>query len=86
MCLECYATRFRNLAPGVFQMLPVKGTVVWNSHAFNLTDEVATNQQYQNLYFAPPAQRVFYGRGIFDSQQRTAGVQSHRRACGKHSE
>ncbi len=58
----------RDLAPGVFQMLPVKGTVVWNSHAFNLTDEEATNQQYQNLYFAPPSQRVFYGRGIFDSR------------------
>jgi hypothetical protein len=48
-------------------MLPVKGTVVWNSHAFNLTDEEATNQQYQNLYFAPTADRQIYGRGIFDS-------------------
>src|SRR5262249_29875553 len=34
----------------VFSMLPVKGTIVWNSHAFNLTSKLATNEQWLNLY------------------------------------
>src|SRR5262249_28376848 len=38
--------------PEVFAMIPVKGVVVWNSHAFNLTFQPTTNQQWLNLYFA----------------------------------
>jgi hypothetical protein len=53
--------------PEVFSMLPVKGTIVWNSHAFNLTTQLATNEQWLNLYFAPPADRVYPVHGIFDS-------------------
>ena len=54
--------------PQVFAMLPVKGTIVWNSHAFNLTEQLATNQQWLNLWFAPPADRVYPVNGIFESQ------------------
>jgi hypothetical protein len=53
--------------PEVFTMLPVKGTIVWNSHAFNLTDKLATNEQWLNLYFAPPEDRVYPVDGVFDS-------------------
>jgi hypothetical protein len=54
--------------PGVFAMLPVKGTMVWNSHAFNLTDEPATNEQFFDLYFASATDRTYQVRGIFDSR------------------
>jgi hypothetical protein len=51
----------------VFAMLPVKGTIVWNSHAFNLTQQLATNEQWLNLYFAGPSDRVHPVNGIFDA-------------------
>ena len=53
--------------PGVFAMIPVKGIVVWNSHAFNLTDQPTTNEQYLNLYFAGPTDRTYFVQSIFDS-------------------
>ena len=53
--------------PEVFSMLPVKGTIVWNSHAFNLTTQLATNEQWLNLFFAPPSDRVYPVQGIFDA-------------------
>jgi hypothetical protein len=51
---------------GVFGMLPTKGIVVWNSHAFNVTDQPATNEQYYNLYFAPAPDRRYWAQFIFD--------------------
>jgi hypothetical protein len=53
--------------PQVFSMLPVKGTIVWDSHAFNLTTKLATNEQWLNLWFAGPSDRVYPVKGIFDS-------------------
>jgi hypothetical protein len=53
--------------PGVFGMLPVDGIVVWNSHAFNLTEQATTNEQYLNLYYAGAADRTFPVRSIFDA-------------------
>jgi hypothetical protein len=53
--------------PQVFTMLPVKGTIVWNSHAFNLTEQPTTNEQWLNLFFAPPADRVYPVQPIFDA-------------------
>ncbi len=52
---------------GVFGVFPARAIWVWNSHAFNTTDEPTYNQQWYNIYFAPPADRVFPIRGIFDS-------------------
>ena len=54
--------------PGVFSMIPVKGVVVWNSHAFNLTFEPTTNQQWLNLYFAGPTDRTYPVQAIFDAR------------------
>jgi hypothetical protein len=32
---------------------------VWNSHAFNVTEEATYNQQWLNVYFAPSEDRTF---------------------------
>jgi hypothetical protein len=53
--------------PGVFAMIPVKGIVVWNSHAFNVTDQPTTNEQFLNIYFAGPSDRTYVVNAIFDS-------------------
>ncbi len=52
---------------GVFTTLPLQGVMIWNSHAFNLTDEQTENQQWWNLYFAKTEDREFQLRGVFDS-------------------
>jgi hypothetical protein len=44
----------RVFPPGVYAILPVKGVIVWNSHAFNLTERPATQEQWLNLWFTPP--------------------------------
>ncbi len=56
-------------ASGAFGVFPVKGTMVWNSHAFNVTSQPTTNEQYFNVLFAKtPQERRFIARGIFDSR------------------
>jgi len=52
---------------GVFGIFPTVGVWVWNSHAFNLTDEATYNQQWLNVYFAPENDRTYPIRGIFDA-------------------
>lgn len=37
--------------PGVYSLLPLSGFVAWNSHAFNLTNENTTIEQWINLTF-----------------------------------
>lgn len=51
---------------GVFGVIPLTGYKVWNSHAFNLTDEDTTVEQYHNFWFADPADSNIIGT-IFDS-------------------
>ena len=55
--------------PGVFGALPIQGTMVWNSHAFNVSTRPTTNEQYFNIYFAPPADRQFPARAIFEDDK-----------------
>jgi cysteine-rich repeat protein len=52
--------------PGVYTLLPVSGVMVWNSHAFNLTDTPTTNEQWLNLYFAGPDNRTYQVEQLFD--------------------
>jgi len=52
---------------GVYGVLPCSGVVVWNSHAFNLTSENTTMDQYLNLDFAEAEDQLFPARAIFDS-------------------
>ncbi|MDG2333458.1 MAG: hypothetical protein P8Q97_04465 [Myxococcota bacterium] len=54
-------------APGVYSVLPCSGVVAWNSHAFNLTPTDTTMEQYLNIDFAGPADRLFPAQAIFDS-------------------
>lgn len=58
------------LYDGVYSILPLKGIVVFNSHAFNLTDQDTTMNQYLNLWFADEsddliAQQIFEAKEIF---------------------
>lgn len=59
----------RTPAPGVFNILPMKGVITWNSHAFNPLDTDTTMDQYLNLYFAEPRDQLYPARAIFDSSQ-----------------
>jgi hypothetical protein len=54
-------------ADGVYSILPMSGVVVWNSHAFNLTDQDSTMEQYLNIRLADPSDRLYPLRGIFDA-------------------
>jgi hypothetical protein len=57
--------QFERQSPaGVFSILPIEGTIVWNSHAFNVFDEPIQNQQWLNLWYTDD--RQFPIRGIFD--------------------
>jgi len=51
---------------GVVEAMPVEGTMVWNSHAFNVTDQPTTNEQWLQLYFAAPEERRFLLQDFFD--------------------
>ncbi len=55
-------------ADGVFATLPVRAIVVWNSHAFNLTEVDTTMAQYLNLEFARPEDQRFSAQGIFAAE------------------
>lgn len=58
-----------DFAPGVYFEFPVKGTIVWNSHAFNLTAQPGKLEAWINLYFAPPEDQQHEVRRIFDVSQ-----------------
>ncbi|MGB8329976.1 MAG: hypothetical protein WCE62_07595 [Polyangiales bacterium] len=54
---------------GVYALLPLKGFVVWNSHAFNLTLTDTTVEQWINLTFAPRSERRWEREQIFASAE-----------------
>jgi cysteine-rich repeat protein len=53
-------------APGVYAVLPMSGVIVWNSHAFNLTNGDSTMSQYLNMFFAGRGDQLFPAQQIFD--------------------
>ena len=55
------------LDDGVYQDMPVKGIVVWNSHAFNLTSRDSTMSQYLNFELAADGDLLFPVRTIFNA-------------------
>jgi len=55
-------------ADGVYTILPTRGVISWNSHAFNLSSKATTIAQYNNFMFAPKDQRNYRSRGIFDAK------------------
>ena len=58
-----------NLAAGVYAELPLKGMIIWNSHAFNTTDTDGKLEGWLNFYFAPPEEQLFPLNGIFAADQ-----------------
>jgi hypothetical protein len=54
-----------NLADGAYGRLPMKGLVVWNSHAFNLTPTDSTLAQYLNVEFAAPEDQRYPTEQLF---------------------
>ncbi len=54
---------------GVYSLLPLKGFIGWNSHAFNLTDKPTTVEQWVNLSFAPEEERQSLRRQIFEAKE-----------------
>lgn len=55
-------------ADGVYGTMPMQGILVWNSHAFNLTNFDSTMSIYLNIDLAAPADQLYAAEGIFDPQ------------------
>src|SRR4029453_16577713 len=53
---------------GVHNVMPIKGVIVWNSHAFNLTPVDSTLAQFLNIDYAPESERVHASEQLFDAQ------------------
>src|SRR6185369_4169585 len=43
---------------GIFEEAPLRGILVWNSHAFNVTDAPAPLDMWVNLEFAAPSEQI----------------------------
>jgi len=56
-----------NFPDGVYGEIPLKGIIVWNSHAFNLTDEDGPIDAWLNFEFAADQERP--AGNIFDISQ-----------------
>ena len=61
------ATFHEEYPEGVYDLAPVKGFVVWDSHAFNPTKTDTAVEQWMNLEFAQPDETEFPRRKIFDA-------------------
>jgi hypothetical protein len=53
--------------PGVYGSLPMKGLILWSSHAFNLTDEPGRLEAWLNFVFAHPEEEQTPATQIFDA-------------------
>lgn len=54
---------------GVFAELPLKGVMLWDSHAFNLTGKAGNLEAWINFYFAPPVEQVQPVQLIFNTEK-----------------
>ncbi|MEO8603425.1 MAG: DUF4215 domain-containing protein [bacterium] len=53
----------------VYDELPLKGVILWNSHAFNLTKKSGTLEGWVNLDFPAPEEQDFPANQIFDASK-----------------
>jgi hypothetical protein len=53
--------------PGVYREIPLKGVIIWNSHAFNLSDETGKLEAWLNFDFAPPDEQITPAIQIFNT-------------------
>ena len=51
---------------GSYRCVPLSGVILWNSHAFNLTDRPGQLEAWLNFNFAKPEERLYAAQGIFD--------------------
>jgi hypothetical protein len=56
------------LAPGVYREVPLKGMILWNHHAFNLTDIDGTVDAWLNFDFAAPEEQITPVGIIFNTE------------------
>ncbi|MEM7437635.1 MAG: hypothetical protein AAF436_20955, partial [Myxococcota bacterium] len=63
------ATFREDYPDGVYSLMPVRGFVVWNNHAFNLTKADTSVEQWLNLEFAEPNQQRYQREQIFDASE-----------------
>ena len=54
---------------GVYRDLPLKGIIMWNTHAFNLTDKAGKLEAWLNFNFALPEEQRTPEQGIFDASR-----------------
>jgi cysteine-rich repeat protein len=54
---------------GVYAEIPVKGVIMWNSHAFNLSDQAGTIEAWINFYFAAPVDQRYPEVDVLDVSQ-----------------
>jgi hypothetical protein len=52
---------------GVYGELPLKGMIMWNHHAFNLTDKDGKLEAWLNFDFAAPDAQLWPAQGIFNT-------------------
>ncbi len=55
--------------PGVYGEVPLRGNVLWNSHAFNLTRVEGKLEAWINIYFPEPDEQVFAQQQIFNANK-----------------
>ena len=58
------ATFQESMNPGVYGVVPVSGFVIWNSHAFNLTEGETTVEQYLNFTYVDASERLYQRRSL----------------------
>jgi hypothetical protein len=64
------ATAAQFLFPdGVYNEIPVKGVIIWNSHAFNLTNQNGRMAAWVNILFPTPGDLQFEARQIFNASK-----------------
>lgn len=56
-------------APGVYREMPLKGIILWNSHAFNLSDQESKVEAWLNFEFAQPEEQITPAQQIFNAEE-----------------
>ena len=60
------STANQGFPTGVYGLLPLKGLIIWNSHAFNLTNQGTDMEAWINMTYTD--QRTWPAQGLFASQ------------------
>jgi hypothetical protein len=56
------------LSEGVYEELPLKGIILWSSHAFNLLDKEGKLESWVNFEFALDGEQVTRAENLFEAQ------------------